>query len=152
MKVIFLKDFPGRGKKYEVREVSDGYARNFLFVNGFAKLATPEALKELETLKISREKKDQELSKHIEALQQTLKDRTLEFTVRADEAGSIFGSVNKDQILSALREQKLVGKERAEVFLEHPLKTLGEHKVTLRFPRGGESVEVKVVVKPDNKS
>lgn len=149
MKIIFLKDLPGRGKKNEVKEVSDGYARNFLFVNGFAKLATSGALKELEVFRISREKEDQELNKHIEVLKQTLKDRTLEFTVKADEAGSVFGSINKEQILSALREQKLVGKERAEVLLEHPLKTLGEHKVALHFPRGGGSVELKVLLKAE---
>jgi len=149
MKIIFLKDLPGRGKKHDVKEVSDGYARNFLFVNGFAKLATSAALKELEILKNSREKEDKELEQHIKALQQTLKDRVLEFTVKADAAGSVFGSINKEQILSALRDQKLVGKERAEVVLEHPLKTLGEHKVVLRFPRGEGSVELKILVKAE---
>ncbi|MBM3257243.1 MAG: 50S ribosomal protein L9 [Candidatus Liptonbacteria bacterium] len=149
MKVIFLKDVPGRGRKNDVKEVSDGYARNFLLPNNLAKLATSGALKNLEGLKLEREKEDQELLKHIAELKRILKERTLEFKVKADEAGSVFGSVNKDQVLSALREQKLLGKERAEVELEHPLKTLGEHRVKIRFPRGGEMVEVKVSIKSE---
>ncbi|MBI2623867.1 MAG: 50S ribosomal protein L9 [Candidatus Liptonbacteria bacterium] len=149
MKVIFLKDIPGKGRRYDVKEVSDGYARNFLFANGAAKPATSAALKELEQLRVAREKENQELAKHINEMRRVLAERTLEFMLKSDEAGSVFGSVKKDDILSALRDQKLVGKERVEVVLEHSLKSFGEHTVKLRFPRGGETVEMKVVVRPE---
>jgi large subunit ribosomal protein L9 len=149
MKVILTKDLPGKGKKYDVKEISDGYARNFLFARGFAEPATPAALHKLEALRAAREKEDRELEKRVEELRRTLRERTLEFTVKTDEAGSVFGSVKKDDILRALREQKLVGSERVEVELSHSLKTVGEHTVKLRFPRGGETVEFKVVIRPE---
>jgi large subunit ribosomal protein L9 len=149
MKVIFLKDIPGKAKRHDVKEVSEGYARNFLLPRGLAKPAIPAALAELEAQKAAREKENVERARQAEELARTLKERALEFTLKTDEAGSVFGSVKKDDILSALRAQKLIGKERVEVALEHPLKSFGEHTAHLRFPRGGEMVEVKVVVRPE---
>ena len=149
MKVVFLKDLPGRGKKYDVKEVSDGYARNFLFTNGFAKLATLAVLAELAALKASREKEDMELAKRVEEFARTLQSQALEFTLKTDAAGSVFGSVKKEDVLSALRDRKIVGKERVEVELPHPLKSFGEHVVQLRFPRGAGVMEIKVIVRPE---
>ncbi len=151
MQIILLKDIPGKGKRHDVKEISDGYARNFLFPRGLAKLATPQALKELELLQVAKERHGKEFLQHIDAMRRTLAERTIEFTLKSDDAGSVFGSITKEQILSALRDAKLLGKERAEIVLEHPLKSFGEHVVKLRFPRGAEMLEVKVVVKPEEK-
>ncbi len=84
-------------------------------------------------------------------MRRVLAERAIEFSLKTDDAGSVFGSVTKDQILSALRDMKIVGKERAEVALEHPLKSFGEHMVKLRFPRGTDVLEVRVVVQPEEK-
>ncbi len=149
MKIILLKDIPGKGKKNDVKEISDGYARNFLFPRGLAKLVTPQTLKELEMLQAAKEKEGKELVKHLDAMRRVLAERAIELTLKTDDAGSVFGSVTKEDILSALRDAKLLGKERAEVVLEHPLKSFGEHMVKLRFPRGTDMLEVKVVVKPE---
>ncbi|MCR4328610.1 MAG: 50S ribosomal protein L9 [Patescibacteria group bacterium] len=151
MKVVFQKDVPGKGRKNEVKEISDGYARNFLFPRGIAKPATPAALNEVEAVHIAKEKEDRELAKHLDAIRNTLMERAITFTLKTDDAGSIFGSVTKDQILSELRNTKILGKERAEVILDHPLKSFGEHAVKIRFPRGGDFMEAKVIVTPEVK-
>jgi large subunit ribosomal protein L9 len=136
MKVILLQEVRGTGKRREVKEVADGYARNFLFPNKLAEAATPAALKalakELEELK----HEDRELMKRLEELSRTLADRHLDFFVKADEKGNVFGSVSKEMVLKAMREQGWLGKERVEIQIDHPLKTLGEHLVEVDLKKG----------------
>ena len=147
MKVIFLQDVRNVGKKFDVKDVSDGYARNFLFPNNLAKLATPAAQKELEMLKSRTDKGEQEFKKRTEELLRVMNERTLEFFLKTDAVGSVFGSVNKEDILKALRDTGLVSKERVEVELERPLKEFGERKINIRFRNGVEG-EIRVIVRP----
>ncbi len=149
MKVIFLKDIPGRGKKNDVEDVSDGYARNFLVPNKLAKIATPALLQALARVRVEEAEEDAQFQKRIEGITRILRERTFEFSLKADTEGRTFGSVNKEQVLRALRDQKILGKERAEVILDHPLKTIGEHSVFLRFPRGGTTISVHLKIVPE---
>ena len=136
MKVILLEDVKKIGKRFDVKEVSDGYARNFLFPNGLADAATPSALKELEKKKAEMEKEDHELIKRLEEISRLIKDRALEFPVKAGENGEVFGSVNKEMILRGLRDSGLLRSERAEIKLERPLKELGVHNVEVDLKKG----------------
>ncbi len=147
MKVIFLKDVKNVAKKYDLKDVADGYARNFLLPNDFARPATPTALKELEILKEKAEREAEGLKKHIEGLRRKINERTLEFHLKTDESGSVFGSVNKETILQALRDSDLVTKERLEIKIAHPIKELGDHKIPVRFKDGSEA-ELKITVRP----
>ncbi|HUZ92373.1 MAG TPA: 50S ribosomal protein L9 [Candidatus Paceibacterota bacterium] len=149
MKVILLQDKRGLGRKNEVKDVNDGYARNFLFPKNVAKPATPDALKEVAQCKAKSDKETAEFTKHVEGLKRTLADRTLEFQVRSDGAGSVFGSVNKEMILSALRDAKLVTTEHVEIDLDRPVKELGEKKIKLRFRNGAET-DLKIIVRPQS--
>ncbi len=136
MKVILLEDVKKIGKRFDVKEVSDGYARNFLFPNGLADAATPSALKELEKKKSEMEKEDHALIKRLEEISRLMKDRTLEFPVKAGASGEVFGSVTKEMILSGLRDSGLLRSERAEIKLERPLKELGVHNVEVDLKKG----------------
>jgi len=147
MKVILSQDVKGTGKKYDIKEVADGYARNFLLPNKLAEIATPSSLKELEIRKSETDKNKQEFKKRVEELLRQMNERALEFFLKTDEVGSVFGSVNKDAILKALRDAGLVTKERVEIELAHPLKEFGEHKIGIRF-RNGMSGEIKVTIQP----
>lgn len=145
MKVILLEDVRGVGKKYDVKEVSDGYARNFLFVANLAKPATSAAVKELETLTKKQREEEAELVKHLEALARKMHETTIEFELKTDEKGSVFGSVTKDAILKALRDHRLITKERVEIKLDHPLKELGDHRVTIGLTKNiGATVVVRL--------
>ena len=86
MKVILLEDVRNVGKKLEVKEVSDGYARNFLFPNQLAKPATPSALKELERVKSQLAEGEEELKRHLEGLARKVKETSLEFSLKTDES------------------------------------------------------------------
>jgi len=136
MKVILLQDIHSLGKKFEVKEVLEGYARNFLFPRGLAKSGTPAALRDLEQTKAGLAKEETELKKRLAVIAEKLVRTTLEFTLKADSTGAVFGSVTKDAISRALREHGLLGKERAEIVLSHPLKKLGEHRVEIHLKHG----------------
>ncbi|MBI4087419.1 MAG: 50S ribosomal protein L9 [Candidatus Liptonbacteria bacterium] len=140
MKIILLVDVRNIGKKYDVKEVSDGYARNFLFPNQLAEAATPSAIKKLEAFKARLDKDEAKLKKHLEELAQKINGTSIEFRLKADKSGSVFGSVTKEMILKSLREQKLINKERVEIKLDHPIKALGDHKIAVDLKKGIEAI------------
>jgi large subunit ribosomal protein L9 len=146
MQVIFLKTVKGKGEKDQVKEIADGYARNFLIPQGIAVQATPDRVRSLIAQKSSHDAKAAEDLERIQAFARGLKDKTMEFSLKGDAHGSVFGSVNKDQILKALHEQGLRTEDRVEVYLEHPLKQFGEHKVEVHLEKGIKTMlNVRVV-------
>lgn len=147
MKVIFLSDVRNVGKKFEIREVSDGYARNFLVPNKLAEPATPAAIKKLEDMKAAHEKEDKELKAHLEAIARKIGETKIQFDVKVDRSGVVFGSVNKETILKALREHKLIAAERIDIDLKYPIKELGEYSVPIDLKKGVIATLGIVVVK-----
>jgi large subunit ribosomal protein L9 len=136
MKVIFLENVRNVGKKYELKDVSDGYARNFLFPNKLAETATPAAIKNLEAMKAELEKGDKETHAKLEALAKKIGETKIQFELKADKSGAVFGSVNKESILKAMREHKLIGAERIDIDLKYPIKELGEFTVLIDLKKG----------------
>lgn len=150
MKVILLEDVRGIGKKYEVKEVSDGYARNFLFVNKLAEPATPGTLKKLEALRMEHEKEDHELRARLAEIARKFAETKLEFELAADKSGALFGSVNKESILKALREHGFITKERVDIDLKHPIKEAGEYRIPVDLKKG-VTATLTIVVKEAEK-
>ncbi len=148
MRVILLEDIKNLGKKYEVKDVSDGYAKNYLFPNKLALPASTENLLKIKNLKSKLAVEEKELIAHLENIKRLIEDRYIEFSLKTDEKGSIFGSVNKESILKALREHKLITKERVEVLLDHPIKEFGEHIVKIDFKKGIVA-NLKIKISPE---
>ena len=136
MKVILLADVRNVGRRHEAKEVNDGYARNFLFPNKLAEPASASALKKIEVMKASVEKEDGLLRKHLESIARKISEMKIRFQLKMGADGSVFGSVNKEAILKALREHGLVTKERVDILLDRPLKALGEYAVPLDLKKG----------------
>jgi large subunit ribosomal protein L9 len=149
MKVILLDDVRNVAKKYDVKDVSDGYARNFLFPNKLAETATPEAIKKLESMKAAHEKEDKETLAQLEAVARKINETKIQFEVKTDKSGAVFGSVNKESILKALREHKLIGTERIDIDLKYPIKELGEHVVPIDLRKGVTAKLGVIVVKAE---
>lgn len=147
MKVIFTQDVRGVAKKYDVKDVSDGYARNFLFTNKLAEPATPAAIKKLETMRAEHDAADHELHKHLEELAQKIAGVKIKFELKADKSGAAFGSVNKETILKALREHKLISAERVDIDLKYPIKEFGEYTVPIDLKKGITAKLGVIVVK-----
>lgn len=143
MRVILLQDVRGVGRRHEVKEVNSGYARNFLIAKKFATPATPETLAK----KTAADSHEEALVKKIRAASARLRHEPLEFRVRADERGTLFGGIGREEVLTALRKK---GYDVAAIELPHPIKTVGEHRITARFPRGITG-EAKVIVRPELK-
>lgn len=138
MKVLLHKDVPGVGKKGEVKNVADGYARNYLFRNGLAMSATEGVVHDA-SLRAASEKKRREGEKMKTAdLATELGRAHFLTTLKTGSDGSVFGSVGIPKIIEILKEKKFVF-DKSRIALEHPLKTLGTHKVKIKLDHGIEA-------------
>jgi large subunit ribosomal protein L9 len=144
MKVIFLKHVAGKGEKDEVKEISDGYARNFLLPQGLAVIATPDKLRAIENRKKHNAEEDAAVRTRIESRIRELKGKTIEFIVKTDEKGTVFGSITKEKIEQALRAHGFTGSDRIEVALSHPIKQTGDQEVAVKFHK---DLEAKITVR-----
>jgi large subunit ribosomal protein L9 len=132
MKVIFLQDVKGKGKKGEVKNVSEGYARNFLFPKNLASEATPGAMATLQGQQKSEEKKQQAQLEEAEALKAKLAEMTITIKTKTGEGGRVFGSVTSKQIADGLKEQGIkIDKRKIE--LADPIKSLGYTNVPIKI-------------------
>lgn len=131
MKVILLENIKSVGKKFDVKNVNDGYARNFLLPQGLAKIATDAEIKNLETHRAAVARENEETKKELVALAKTLENKEFEIKVKTGEKGEVFGSVNKNDI-----EKLIPVPHKFEVALEKPIKKLGEHRVEINLGKG----------------
>lgn len=148
MKVILNEEVRGVGKKHEVKEVRDGYARNFLFPNKLAEPANPSSLKKLEALLADLDKNEADYIKKLEEVAAKIKSMSIEFELKKGKDGSIFGSVNKEAVLKALREHHLITKERVDITLDHPIKEPGKYVIPIDLKKG-IAVDLKIIVKAE---
>ena len=132
MKVILLDDVTKVGRRGEVRDVSDGYARNYLIQKKLALSATAGNLKNLEHIKTQQEAKAGRIKEDAEALQERIEALVFEQRRQASEEGKLFGSVTSQDIVDFLAGQGLTV-ERRRVVLDEPIKTLGDTSVTVRL-------------------
>ena len=131
MKVILKQDIKGIGKKDEIHEVSDGYARNYLFPRALAAPATPRHIKALEIEKAKREAEARRALEELRREAETLSKASCTIQVQAGEDGKLFGSVTAAHIAEALEKAGFpLGKRQVE--LEEPLKELGVFNVAVR--------------------
>lgn len=144
MKVILLQDIEDLGKKYEVKEVKDGHARNFLLPQKLAKAATKEALKWLAGQKEIIEKEAEEDLKKAQEIATKLDGLELNIAVKVGEEGQLFESINAQKISEKLKEQGIEVK-KSQVKLENPIKELGEFSINLNLDHNLEA-EIKVII------
>ena len=132
MKVILLDDVAKVGRRGEVRDVSDGFARNFLIPKKLALTATAGNLKGLDHIKKQQEAKADRIKADAEALRERIEALVYEERRQASEEGKLFGSVTAQDVVDFL-QQHTVTLERRRVHLDEPIKGLGESTVTIRL-------------------
>lgn len=150
MKVILLQDIKGTGKKDQILEISDGYARNYLLPRKLAKEATAEALNSIERAKSADRHREEVRRADAEQQARELKGKVIQLSVRGGENGKIYGSVTNDQIAAALREQLGVDVDKRKIEVEEPIKNAGQAFINLKLMAGVSTrmiVNVKVVSK-----
>lgn len=133
MKVIFLKDVKGKGKKGEVKNVADGYARNFLIKQGLAVEATPGNLKQLENQKKKAAELAQQELEEAKQLKEQLENIKVELSAKAGEGGRLFGSITNKQIASELKKTHNITIDRRKILLDDAIRSLGVTKVEVKL-------------------
>jgi len=134
LKVIFLQDVKGKGKKGDLKEVADGYARNYLLPRGLAVEANKGNLKMLKEQKRREEEKKRAERLKAEQLAEKLKEITLEIkTDKVGKNGRLFGSITSKQICQELKKQYQIELDKKKVQLSEPIRTLGSTQITVKL-------------------
>ncbi|MFT8322497.1 MAG: 50S ribosomal protein L9 [Bacillus sp. (in: firmicutes)] len=133
MKVIFLKDVKGRGKKGEVKNVADGYANNFLLKQGLAVEANTSAVSTLNAQKKKEEKLAIEELEEAKQLKEKLEEITVELTAKSGEGGRLFGSITSKQIAEELNKKNKIKVDKRKIELPDAIRSLGYTKVPVKL-------------------
>lgn len=144
MKVILKEDIEDLGKQGEIKQVKDGFARNYLIPEGLAKKATPDRVEQLqEKKKKEQEEQEQEL-KELQDMVSRVDGQEVELKVKVGEQGQLYESVTAGKIQNALKDMGFEVK-RKQINLEQPIEELGEFTVDLEFKHNLEA-EIRVIV------
>ncbi|HGO2252787.1 TPA: 50S ribosomal protein L9 [Staphylococcus aureus] len=135
MKVIFIQDVKGKGKKGEVKEVPVGYANNFLLKKNYAVEATPGNLKQLELQKKRAKQERQQEIEDAKALKETLSNIEVEVSAKTGEGGKLFGSVSTKQIAEALKAQHDIKIDKRKMDLPNGIHSLGYTNVPVKLDK-----------------
>lgn len=132
MKVILLQDVKGTGKKGEIVNVSDGYARNFLFPRNLAEEATDKNLNKWKQKQKEEERKKQQEIAEANKIVESLKGVTLIIKAKSGENGKLFGSVTNKEIAEELEKQHNIKLDKKKIVLPEPIKQLGEMELEVK--------------------
>ena len=133
MKVILLVDVKGVGKKQEIVNVSDGYARNFLFPRRMAMDATPGAAKELEKKQAAERARETERRLAAEKKASSLRGKVVTVVAKCGSQGRLYGSITDEQVAAALLAQHGVEVDKKKIDLGEPVRTVGETDIVVKL-------------------
>lgn len=146
MKVILLQDVKSLGKKDEIVDVSDGYARNFIFKKNLGKEATPKNLNDLKLKQQNDKKVARENLEAAKVFAGEISKKSVTVAIKAGTDGRVFGSVSTKEIAAAAKEQLDYNLDKKKMQLKEPIKTIGTHMVPIRL-HPEVTAELKVIVK-----
>jgi large subunit ribosomal protein L9 len=145
MKVILNQDVPGLGEEGDIKDVANGYARNYLLPKNFALPYSKQNLSRLETRKVAIENRKEEKRREAMSIKERLESEELTFTMPAGDSGKLFGSVNNAMVVQELEKRGYsIEKKRVEV-PEHNIRMIGSYKVKVKL-YGNEEAQLNVVV------
>ena len=145
MKVILIEDVKSLGKKGQLVEVNDGYARNFILAKKLGLEATPKNLNDLKLKKANDEKVAKEIYEEAKAFGERLKEMEVNVSIKTGEGGKIFGSVSSKEIAEAAKAQLGLELDKKKMVLPSPIKTLGTTLVPIKLhPKVTSELKVNV--------
>ena len=145
MKVILLEDVKTLGKKGEIVNVNDGYARNFILPKKLGLEATGKNLNDLKLQKANEDKRAKELLDEAKIFAENIKDKVMLLTIKTGEGGKTFGSVSTKEIAQAAKDQYGIEVDKKKLQLSEPIKTVGTHLVAYKVhPKVTAQITVKV--------
>lgn len=146
MKVILLQDIKGTGKKNEIVNVSDGYARNFLFPKNMAKEATDQSINEVKRQKAAQDKQEAENKAAALLKANDLRNKEILVMAKAGDSGKLFGAITAAEVAEALKEQYGYDVDKRKIELKSSIKQVGQYEVTVKF-YSNISTNMKLTIK-----
>ena len=143
MKVVFLADVSNKGKQGEIRDVADGYARNYLFPKGLAVPATKAAVTSAKERAEGEARRQENLLEEMKALAERLNGTELNFKAKAGAKDRIHGSITSADIVKEISKSMDIDIDKKKVELDEPLRHMGSHDVTINLAK---EVEAKIKV------
>ncbi len=149
MKIILLKDVKKLGKAGEIKNVSDGYAKNFLIPRKLAEIATESKIKEIKNLeKIENHRREQE-QKKLKEIVEKINERSFTIKVKAGDSGKLFGSLTAEKISSILKERADVNIDKRKIQMK-PIRELGKYDIVVDFKNDFKAIIHIFVEKEDD--
>ena len=147
MKVILLNNVPKLGNKFDIKTVSDGYARNFLFPRNLAQMATEKAIAAIELQKSLHDEKVKAENEALIKKLDKIKDIVISATGKANDKGHLFAGIHKEELAGLFLEQAKIEISPDHIVLENPIKETGMHNIDIKV--GDYSVTCKVEIRAD---
>lgn len=147
MKVILLQKVKGLGEKYDIREVADGYARNYLLPQNLAEVASPEKIAAAKERKMKETSDSQKDLERTEALAEKLEMLEIAVKAKAQEDETLYGSVGAKEISEAIKKHHINIDEK-QIVINNPIKKTGEHEITINLNHGLEA-PITVIVEAE---
>ncbi len=144
MKVIFTQDVKGVGRKYEIKNISDGYANNFLLPKKLAQFATPDVIKKYEAIKLAQEEEDRQNQIKAQEYIKVLKETSLVLKRKANEKGHLFEKIHVSDVVSQIKEVTGIVLKDDSVSFEKPIKEVGEHVVNINIGKHSGTLGVDI--------
>ncbi|HVM09947.1 MAG TPA: 50S ribosomal protein L9 [Acidimicrobiales bacterium] len=143
MRIVLRADVANVGKKGDIIDVADGFARNFLLPKGHAIKASDGIVQQAQAMRRSRDLKDAKDRESAETIARTLVPQVIKLKARAGNEGRLFGSVTAPEIVAAVQEQTGVELDRRKLRLDDPIRSLGTHEVPVKLH---SDVEFRITV------
>ena len=150
MKVVLLKDVKNMGKRDDILNVSDGYARNFLFPQKLAAEATPGTLKEIERKRAAQDAREAEMKAEAMAKAELLKNKVIVLQVKCGEKGRLYGSVTAAEVAEALEKQHGIKADKRKIDLGDPIRETGIREISV-WLYSGITTKMKLDIQPIQK-
>lgn len=150
MKVVLLKDVKNMGKRDDIVNVSDGYARNFLFPQKLAAEATPGTLKEIERKRAAQDAREAELKAKAQAKAELLKNKVIQLQVKCGDKGRLYGSVTAQEVADALEQQHGIKADKRKIDIGDPIRETGIREISV-WLYSGITTKMKLDVQPLSK-
>jgi len=148
MKVVLKRDVKGLGNANDVKNVSEGYARNYLIPHGLAEPATDNVVQAAQRRKKQAADKAARVQARSEKIAEQLRDLPLHFHVKAGETGRLYGSITSKDVANAIAEALDVPFDKRQILLDQPIRDTGIHLVDLKLS-GGVRAQARVIVEAD---
>ncbi|MDP2891667.1 MAG: 50S ribosomal protein L9 [Bacillota bacterium] len=144
MKVILTQDVKGQGKKGDVINVNDGYARNYLLPKNLAAPASAASLNAVSIQKAAKTHHEEQQKKLAKETAKILEGSVIELSAKAGEGGKLFGSITSKEIAAAIKQSKGLDVDKRDIILEDPIKHTGDFSVSMHLAEG---VSCRIIIK-----